>query len=275
MLQKERVKKATEEINNLSNKYDENDQHDVINRQLSEKIIDAEYDYIKHLYPVWINKFREETKDLVVNDYDSTYFNKRERNSSMTEICESMMEIVFPLISKEEWASETYSLICEIYENNYEEDIKALSNYYEEKKTLEGFVDFFNNKVSKKEQIDRWKRQLWYLWNTHEGYRSLFITPTEYEEEKALEEEKVKIGKEYNEFMEKDNITPKCKNTEDLLEKCTSMMMIEDDSENTSTKITFEQTSNDNDNLEEITTKTSDNNECNQQCDQQCDSFNE
>jgi hypothetical protein len=27
--------------------------------------------------------------------------------------------------------------------------------------------------------------------------------------------------------------------------------------------------------LEEITTKTSDNNECNQQCDQQCDSFNE
>lgn len=160
---------------------------------LYDNMINSRYEYLKYLEKIYIPKFNEEAKGLVLDTTHEYYkylfgineYNKNNENNENHENYEKCKQIYHKLAliahpdkCKEEWSDKIFQIINDYFTKC---DLINLEKLFDHWTKYQSFTNYETGKIpTRKERILLFERSLWYLWyNNDYIIKKLFITPEE------------------------------------------------------------------------------------------------
>lgn len=170
-----------------------NYQYKMNEQALYQRMIDAQYEYMKFIRVAWSEKFSQETKDYV---WDSGHWAYKYFRTDVTPQESSMpdpeLKILYRKLSlyvhpdkcTEPWANEIFIKINRAYKKGNLEKLQKLNDHWELHET---FKNYTIKEKSKEKMIKRWSSELWFQWfSPGTLLKDCFISPDEYK--RRLEE---------------------------------------------------------------------------------------
>lgn len=154
---------------------------------LYNEMIDATYKYYEYIKPIWTEKFLNETREYVW-DIDHPLYNscilKQHDESKCTEDVKRLYKKLALKYHPDKCNNPL--IFPQIHELYIQGHIKKLQQI-EQCNTIDNvlyLIDSFNRELykelSKEQQIEKWKMQIWYQWNNPESiFKLIFITKDE------------------------------------------------------------------------------------------------
>lgn len=205
---------------------------DEVERDLYQKSIDAQYDYLNYVRKTWGKKFCDETMNKILDKTNYLYFlfdpNHKEiflcpqDQITIKNMYRELSLAIHPDKCAAVWATSLFTYLNELYTKKDVEGIKKMHEYYTLHKNLEGYLDAqvklaelanlaeqakldkdvqdptaADPNISKEKQVENWKHQLWYLWAKDASIRSIFITKEEFEAKEAHAKAMEEVYKRY------------------------------------------------------------------------------
>lgn len=176
---------------------------------------EAEYEYIKHIRSTKIQEFQNETKDLIINKYNMyycCYFGYQNSDiqiepiflrddKSVSELYKRLALICHPDKCIHKWGEKIFKIINDAQSKNDIHTLENLWNYWEEHESFELYKP--NNNKNKKDELEFWKREFWYLWfiSNDQMFKKLFIDKETFIKIEELSIENEKLKKENAQLM--------------------------------------------------------------------------
>ena len=132
-------------------------------RDLHDRLIDIEYEFLSHIKPTLSAKFIEDTTDYVWDDthfqYESIIFptveEKKPINPTQKQLYMNLVLLCHPDKCNRSWAHELFSLLGNANEKNDIAFMEKMQTYYELHKSFDGFILQHFEEIKKKMETEK------------------------------------------------------------------------------------------------------------------------
>lgn len=158
-------------------------------------MINTAYKYYEYIKPIWTQQFLNETRDYVW-DLDHPWYNLYISTADNESIQTDNIKKLYKKLALKYHPDKCHNplIFPRIHQLYMQGDIQKLEhidqcNHPDE---VIKYIDHMNGELTKEQQIEKWKMEIWYQWkNPNSIFRLLFITKDELS--RRMEERHYKI----------------------------------------------------------------------------------
>ena len=151
---------------------------------LTKKMVDATHEYMCHIKKEWMPKMARETAGYVFNQH-SIYYNLifgkcKPQTDNHKKLYNQLVLITHPDKCNSPDAGRLFNLVSGYYTTNNTNGLQKMLDWWDTNGSFEGFEQFISNSASvleseeidedtlsvedKKNLINKWQSELWYVW---------------------------------------------------------------------------------------------------------------